>query len=219
MALGVFDEEMFRYLESRETDGAVFFDVGAHLGYHTLAFAAIGGPRTRVVAFEPNPANLARLRTNLEANEELAPRVTVLDLALADCDGVTALFTNEDVDGGGSSMGFIGSATPPAPSGVYAGAGFRPQQVSTARLDTLLEAGGLPVPDFLKIDVEGAEDLVLHGAVGLLTARKPCVLLEVHSAVAMFRVGRQLESAGYEVELLRAERDGRVQVAARPRGA
>src|SRR5262249_21760944 len=42
-------------------EGRVCWDIGAHFGYHTLSFAALVGNLGRVIAFEPNPANLARM--------------------------------------------------------------------------------------------------------------------------------------------------------------
>jgi hypothetical protein len=54
------------------------------------------------------------------------------------------------------------------------------------------------VPDFLKIDIEGAEDQALQGAVSTITARKPNMIVEVHGAQKEDRCLSLLRDYGYE---------------------
>ncbi len=54
-------------------------------------------------------------------------------------------------------------------------------------------------PDFLKIDVEGAEDVVLEGARRTLEAYRPTLLCEVHSTEVGYSVWSILNDAGYRL--------------------
>jgi hypothetical protein len=68
--------------------------------------------------------------------------------------------------------------------------------VQTITLDWLLARS--PVPDILKIDVEGAEYEVLKGAHQLLSQVRPLILCEVSSENAD-QIGKLLRSYGYEL--------------------
>jgi hypothetical protein len=68
----------------------------------------------------------------------------------------------------------------------------------TIALDAVV-AGGAPPPDVLKIDVEGAELDVLHGATRVLDDAAPVVFLEVHSAELREACRLVLEGHGYAV--------------------
>ncbi|HEX5852162.1 MAG TPA: FkbM family methyltransferase [Solirubrobacteraceae bacterium] len=70
----------------------------------------------------------------------------------------------------------------------------------TDTLDDLIASGQVFEPDFVKIDVEGAEMQVLSGAATLLRERKPHLLIEIHSARLALECLVQLETAGYKPE-------------------
>jgi len=176
------------------------WDVGAHVGYHALAFASIIGPFGRVVAFEPNPYNVERLQMNLENNPDLAERIIFANHALSNVDGEAPFILCEEVDNGRSSGSHLAGACVPEDQTVYES--FRRTIVSTARGDTLVQAGRVPAPSIVKIDVEGAEVQVLEGIVGILCTLKPILLIEVHSIVSMFYTQKLLTQSGYELRIL-----------------
>lgn len=72
-------------------------------------------------------------------------------------------------------------------------------------------------PDVIKIDVEGAESLVLSGAKNTLLEKKPIIFLEVHSMQNMFDVVSFLTSLSYGLEIINKEQDGRCFIEARPK--
>ena len=72
-------------------------------------------------------------------------------------------------------------------------------------------------PDILKIDVEGAEFLVLSGAKNILLNKKPTIFLEIHSMRNMFNVVSFLSALSYKLEILEEEPDGRVFIEAKPK--
>ena len=136
--------------------GDVVYDIGAHFGYYALLASKLVGTEGRVLAFEPSPPNLARLYRHIELNR--CSNVQVLELAVSDHEGVAHFETRT-----GSGLGHL------APDG--------PVEVKITRLDGLQ---GYPLPNVMKIDVEGAEVGVLRGANSLLAAAKPTIFLSLH---------------------------------------
>jgi len=71
------------------------------------------------------------------------------------------------------------------------------ERVRVARLDTLVASGELPPPRVMKIDVEGAETLVLDGAEQVLRDHHPELAIELHSIDKSAHVLNVLERHGY----------------------
>lgn len=150
--------------------GDVFFDVGANVGYHTLNAAATGAG---VYAFEPVPRLRHRLAGNLRLNG-LERRVVVSELALSNQSGTAAFYLAKRLDDGSHSL----------IPGVEARSVER-ITVRTERLDDHVQASGTPLPTVMKVDVEGAEALVLDGAQALLDgASAPAVIIETADRLA-----------------------------------
>ena len=193
-------EEMYKW---GDLLGRTVWDVGAHMGYHTLAMACLVGSSGHVVAFEPNPHNLERLRTNLDRNPDLAQRVIIVDSALSQDDGEMRFVQSSDVDGGRSSGSHLADALLPMVESVYES--FTETLVRCVKADTLLASKAVPLPQVMKVDVEGAEHLVLNGAQQLLSNCRPILFVEVHNVTAMFHVQKLLLGLGYSVEILDAQ--------------
>jgi hypothetical protein len=87
------------------------------------------------------------------------------------------------------------------------------------RADTLMHQKLVPMPSLIKIDVEGAELLVLEGAMELLTTHKPFLLIEVHNIIMMFKVQKLLSRLEYDLEILDEENSSvsRCFIRARPK--
>jgi len=197
MAEGTFDGFLYEAIaQRRPLAGARCWDVGAHIGYHALALANQGA---QVLAFEPNRANAARFREHLARNPGLAARIRLLPMALADRDGEMTFVESSDLTGA-STGSHLAEATPPLQPQVYAA--FAHHTVKTVTLDTLIEQQGEPAPDIIKLDVEGAEHLVLQGGRRSLARCQPLLLVEVHHVCAMFAVAPFLRELGYQLEIL-----------------
>ena len=161
--------------------GMKVLDIGANAGFYTLGFARLCGPAGHVWAFEPDPRNLENLRFHLAVNG--VTNATVVAAAVC--------------DRGGSARFEPG---PSRATGHLSGSGTR--EVATVALDTLLDEGAIPVPDLVKMDVEGAEASVLEGAARILAAGRTTWLVAVHGSAQLERCTDILRRSGHAVETL-----------------
>jgi FkbM family methyltransferase len=178
--------------------GAVCWDIGAHFGYHTLAFANQGA---RVLAFEPNIHNARRLKLHLERNPGIAGRVRIVEAAVSNADGEMVFKESADLEGESSGSHLV-EATTPLEKANYAR--FAERTVKTVRMDSMIR-NGETVPEIVKLDIEGAEFLALQGAEELMAARRTLFLMEVHHIVLMMKIQKLMAERGYDTEMLEAE--------------
>jgi FkbM family methyltransferase len=169
--------------------GKDVWDIGANVGIVSLLCARHAA--TRVVAFEPAGVNVARLEDHRQANPQVAARIEVIPAAVSDVDGEAELLAGHaNAEGQITSRGVQLWHDPHR--------GTRAVTVKTIRLDSLL-GEGRPGPGLLKIDVEGAEVLVLAGSHHLLRQFRPAIVLEVHNQDACRACVDLLKAAGYTV--------------------
>jgi FkbM family methyltransferase len=180
--------------------GAMVWDVGAHIGYHSLAFAALVGPSGRVVGFEPNPHNIDRFRQHLERNSDLAERIRLVTCALGSIDGEADFVFSPEIDNGRSSGSHLKQALVPEEPRAYQS--FSQTKVSVVTAETMLRDESIPAPSIIKIDVEGAEALVLAGARNLLSSLRPLLIIEVHHIIAMHDTLNILLRLGYHTKII-----------------
>jgi FkbM family methyltransferase len=146
--------------------GMTVVDAGAHIGQYTLLAAKRVGAAGTVLAFEPNPEALNRLKKNIDANN-FSDRVTIHPIALGDAPGMLSLHASDDPHNlGGASL--MGQSRPTATI-----------DVRVVRLDGVA-ADGLERLDVIKVDVEGFESRVLAGAEQLVSKHLPVVQFEVN---------------------------------------
>ncbi len=109
-------------------------------------------------------------------------------------------------------MSFLDGTTP-AVDPATAGAWDR-VVVPVRTADSVVRDDAARTPHVIKIDVEGAELLVLRGAVEIVRTFRPTMIVEVHSAKLAFEVNRWLQAQGYEVRVLADLAPSRVLFAA-----
>jgi FkbM family methyltransferase len=168
--------------------GTVLYDIGANLGSIALGAARLVGDSGRVVAFDGDPENVMRLRENILRNG-LQERLQVVHAAVWFCTQ-------------GDGISFRRGKTGSSHGGVEAN-GNRPVigggeviQVPAVTLDDFI-AGGRPVPQLVKIDVEGGEYQVLRGGANLFASQKPLIVAEVHHQQAAEQISSWLEEYLY----------------------
>ena len=146
--------------------GGTFVDVGANVGWFSLLGASLVGPSGRVIAIEPNPLNVALLRDSAKDNG--FDNIDMLTMALAAKPGAIALETD----------GSNGRITPiDGPPAEPIEASF---VVAARPLDDVLSDARVTRVDAIKIDVEGAEPLVLKGAGETITRYRPVLISEFY---------------------------------------
>lgn len=191
-ALGV-EAACPRFLSSQVRPGETVYDIGANKGQMSLLFARRVGPSGCVLAFEPVPEEHESLCRNLRLNG--LDWVEALPLAVSDAAGRATFTYASDRPTQGKLAGV-------EPTYVNEGAGTF--EVETVTLDGLLEKG-LPAPDLLKIDVEGAAAAVLRGAARLLEERSPRIYLDLHGPEEQAGVRDELLPRGYVAETVDGE--------------
>lgn len=143
-----FDADERAFLLAHMRDDFVFVDIGADVGGYTLFVAAHAGPRARILAIEPQPDIFERLIYNVRLNDFAS--VKALACAVSDQDGSITLFVNP-TNSGETSMRIVN-----------AHAKGRQLTVQSRSLAGLLAEEGMERIDAMKLDVEGAEDIILE---------------------------------------------------------
>ena len=215
---GVYDTFFFDFLDKMDLSGKTAFDIGAHLGFHTLHFAQKVGQSGSVIAFEPNPANIGRLSMIVDKNKDLSGRIAIVNKAVSDRKGSIAFTCSDTIDDGASCGGFIeGSDTFYEKSSYEEKRGFHPITVEALSLDEAIGSGTLKKPDLIKIDIEGAEHLAIKGAVNTLKKYMPILLIEIHSKLNDEIITPLLGQIGYDVVVLKKEDGNRCFIAGLPK--
>jgi FkbM family methyltransferase len=198
---GEWEPGELQFIRSYVKPGMVVMDVGANIGVHTLTMAQSVGANGVVHSFEPTGV-FETLQYNVRQNG-FGPRVHLNNCAvgaeegslrLLACKPGYELFTSE-----GSPL------VPEVSTGQYV-------NYPMTSLDAYARQQSLSQIDFLKVDVEGAEDLVLEGARGLITrGAVGCIMFELNE-VCMNNNGRSaaaflgvLRSSGYHLAMIDGE--------------
>jgi FkbM family methyltransferase len=173
---GCFEPNEFAFLNSLLAPGMRFVDAGANEGLYSLFAAGRVGETGRVYAFEPSPRELSRLLHNCALNH--FPQVQVFPFALSEESGFRPFSIVEEEHSGQNAFGAVSQ-------GVRL---TEVMEVPTRRLDDIAAQEGWDSLDVLKIDVEGWETRLIHGATQILKNMRPLILFEC-SATALQRGG------------------------------
>ena len=171
--------------------GEIVLDCGAFCGEYTIEFSRMVGPEGHVYALEPDPVNRELINRNVSLTQ--VTNVTVLPYALWSSSGAIAFNAEGNC---GSGVQSVSNDQSKVDSSVM---------VEGKSADEIFDLMGT-TPDFIKMDIEGAEVEVLSAMIPLLRkSPKPCRL-----AIASYHVrdGRptheiitpDLQAAGFEVE-------------------
>jgi FkbM family methyltransferase len=188
-----FEYDSVRWCRHLVRPGMTVVDVGAHIGYYSRLLSEMVGSQGQVLAFEPDPENFATLTSNLSP-----PRysnVQAFNCALSDRDGVLPLHRSL----GNSNHSLLAGYTESQET----------VEVETVTLDAFLAARGIDRVDFIKIDVEGAEPLVLAGMTRTITHSPDLTMLVEYNPEAL-RCGdvppedmiRSLQDTGFCVQAI-----------------
>jgi FkbM family methyltransferase len=165
---GQFEGAEIETLASYAHNDSTAIDVGANIGIYTVVLATAVGTAGRVLAFEPAPDNVDRLRRNLRLNG--ISNVDLLPLAVGARSERVALYLSDD-----PALHSTSEVAAQRRAG-------RSLTVAASSLDMVWNDVGRPAVSVVKIDVEGVELGVLQGARELLAACRPILLIEIKSA-------------------------------------
>lgn len=200
--LGASEPDLQAALQQRIGPGDVFYDIGANVGFFTLLGARLATSAGHVYAFEPMDTNVRALHRNLTLNN--VRHVTVVRAAVCDA---------------------VGSVQMSFGSNQATGHLARPEEgdlidVSAVTVDDFVRNGALP-PSIVKIDVEGAENLVFGGMRETLRQHRPVVLCELHYRAGDPRrasISDLLNTVGYVEQALPLDGGSMPHLLAVPRG-
>lgn len=148
---GIYEWQVSSRMAALARSGGCLLDVGANAGYFSLLWCGLHKSNT-VEAFEALPANVARLRRNIETNG-MNNQIRVNDFAIGKTDGMVPFETGpSDQTGWG---------------GIAVGRGSTTIEVAVRRLDSVFKQNTGPVT--LKTDCEGADAWVMEGAQEILS--------------------------------------------------
>jgi FkbM family methyltransferase len=145
----------------------VVYDIGANIGFASLALAKRVGRQGQVVAFEPLPENAKLLRSTVQHSR--LTNVQVFDCAASNESSEATI----RVAGNRATASMVWHRNNAEASEI---------RVKTAAIDELVESGVIPPPQFAKIDVEGAEAYVLNGMRRTIAKTKPVIFIECSDA-------------------------------------
>ena len=148
VSFGVYEKFETKLLRNEVKPGMVIVDIGANIGYYTLILAGLTGASGKLYAFEPDPANFGYLQKTTKLNN--LTNVELFNVALGDRDGVVSLYLSESNKGDHRIYDVEKE-------------GRKKLDIKMIRLDDVLEKNGFKA-DLVKMDVQGAEGLVLEGA-------------------------------------------------------
>lgn len=159
--LGTYELEKRRALERLVSPGDVVYDIGAQAGYYTLCFSRLVGDTGHVVAMEPFPQNLVHILHHIQVND--VSNVSVVAAGADEASRTAGMTTGR----GASQNTIVENAA-------------NQMRIATVSVDSLVVEDGFPPPDFVKIDIEGAEGRALRGMSRVLEEHRPVLSIALH---------------------------------------
>jgi FkbM family methyltransferase len=199
-------EPEITFLDRALRPGDVFVDGGANLGIYTVLASNLVGAEGKVLSFEPGAVTFERLERSIDANP--FKNVHAHMSALSDTVGEAPLYHTQD-----HVVSY--SLAPDEDSAADS------ETVQTLTIDECVARDGLDRLDFIKLDVEGAEELALRGTQASIERWHPVVLFEflpeapVEDGLQREGAWRFLEERGYALGIV--QDDGRLLPADEPR--
>jgi FkbM family methyltransferase len=195
--IGFYEPALTSLVRENLKKDMVFYDLGAHWGYFTLLASVAVGTGGKVYSFEPMQKNYARLKENINVNK--LDIVESYKIAASDKNGVVRFSDSED-SFANSYMTKISISNH--------------LLVETIKLDTFIYENNHMPPNFIKIDVEGAEFDVLKGAQKTINEFMPTISLsthEIHNPGVDLQCISFLEQMNYTIELFYKYKNGLIK--------
>ena len=162
------EPETLNWIDSfkpNNSENIVFWDIGANIGLYSI-YAAAKFKDIEIISFEPSTSNTRVLSRNISINN-LESKINICQLALSDKENIISHFNETKFREGSSVSNFDSDIN-------YRGEIVKKNQIKNkynifgTSIDNLILNNILTVPNYIKIDVDGIEHLILKGAENLL---------------------------------------------------
>lgn len=171
--VNAFDQDLINIAEKHINRGDSVWDIGANIGVFTVA-CALKSQSGQIVAIEADTWLAGLLRKTAARKEYSQCNICVVPLAISEANSISSFMV--------ATRGRASNALTKANGRSQMGGTRETQYVPTLTLDTLLEE--FSKPDFIKIDIEGAELMALSGGTTLINVVRPKFYIEVGEDVA-----------------------------------
>lgn len=197
---GYYSRDIILLMNRIIKQGDVFADVGANIGEISLAAAKRVGVSGKVYSFEPMTYLFQRLVQHIEMNN--IKQITTVRQGLAREPRTAIIYAQEEKFKDGTSHAGLGTIYP------FGDRNQPVEEIELTTLDNYFNEHEIQKLNLIKIDVEGAELDVLHGARYTLERHKPLVILELQAETARVagnsaeEIVTLLRSSGYDIFLI-----------------
>lgn len=177
------------YLADLLSGAPVCLHVGASDGRHSYVMTQVA-PKARIYAFEPSAFAFEVLKVGI-AWHRIGKQVTAIHAAVSDKPGELLLVTPKKSSGRmGRAYAYVAETVPNGPARPdLDDTGMETQLTPVVTLDAFCAEHAIDRVDFIRMDIEGAEQRALAGALGILERDRPHVLLEIHPPMLQARFG------------------------------
>ena len=165
LALGTYEVPIQNIFAQHLKTSDVFYDIGANVGFFSIIAAKLVGDTGKVYAFEPGEGNAKSIRHNAQLNN--FSQVEVIEKAVSNTSGSGQLLLAKY--SGGHAL-----ATADAPPDLAG-----ELTVNIVSIDDLIAQNKIEPPNFVKVDVEGAELDVLKGMTETIKTYQPTIIYEI----------------------------------------
>ncbi len=170
------EPETLEWIDSFEKKGdLIFWDIGANIGLYSI-YCALKNEKSITISFEPSSSNLRVLTRNISINN-LENRIKLFPISLTDKNNSFQIMHEANFKEGGALNTFGEKYN-------FEGKEFEPEtkySVFGTSINSLIENKILELPDYIKIDVDGIEYLILKGADNHLKNKKiKSILIEIN---------------------------------------
>jgi len=167
-----FEYSSFQLFSTLLKPGNIILDVGANSGVYSIFYSKLVGDKGRVYAFEPDTSNYSLLQKNLRLNN--CNNVLVYNFALSNKESAVEMISynpeNSNLKLQGDSFKYMKEISDKSETA---------SGIKACKLDDLEEIKNISKIDFFKIDVEGAEFLVLQGSLNTIQKHRPVIIFEL----------------------------------------
>ena len=160
------EPETLEWINSFEKKNIVFWDIGANIGLYSI-YNSLKNPNSTTISFEPSTSNLRTLSRNISLNN-LEKKIKIFPLPLSNKKNLFLEMKEGDFNEGAALNTFGENFN-------FEGKNFKSENkyhLFGTTIDFLINQKILAIPDYIKIDVDGIEHLILYGATNCLKEKK-----------------------------------------------